>query len=114
MYKQNTLCLLSTLQSLVLHSEQYPPVSSTQVLKGLKYKIKTLTSVRQITDSCKKLPVLSYTTSMSIYQVASFPGFCVQVTLLCILIGGAQVETPESNCLRPPNVNRFFSGRSPT
>ena len=111
--KQNTFCLLSTLQSLVLQIEQYPPIASTQVLKSLKC-IEIITSVRQSTDSYKILPVLSYTTSMGIFQVASFPGSCAQVTSLCKLIGGAQVETPEFNCLRPPNVTRLFSRGSPT
>ena len=54
MYKdhllQNMFCLLSILQSLVLQSEQYPPVAS-QMLKNLKTKIKIIANVRRSTDS---------------------------------------------------------------
>ena len=38
---------------------------------------------------------------MGIYQVALFPGFCVQVISLHKL-GNAQAETLEFNCLNPP------------
>ena len=41
-HKQNTFCLLITIQSLVFQSEQYPPVAPTQVLKGLKCKIQIM------------------------------------------------------------------------
>ena len=56
--------------------------------------------------------LLSYTTCMSIYQVASFAGSCAQVSLLCKLIGGAQSETLEFNCWRPLNVTRLLKRKS--
>ena len=62
-----TFCLLSTLPSLILQNEQQLPVAPTQLLKSLKCKMKIITSFRQSTDSCKILPVSSYTTSMGIY-----------------------------------------------
>ena len=39
------------LPSLVLQSEQYPPVASTMVLKSLKSKIQITTSIRPYTNS---------------------------------------------------------------
>ena len=44
--KQKEFCLLSTLESLVLQSEQYHPVAQTHLHKGLKCKVKIITSVR--------------------------------------------------------------------
>ena len=38
--------MLSTLESLVLQSEQYHPVAPTHLHKGLKYKINIFTNVR--------------------------------------------------------------------
>ena len=58
--KQKEFCLLSTLESLVLQSEQYHPVAQTHLHKGLKCKIKVITS-----DSSQS--TVSYTTSMGIY-----------------------------------------------
>ena len=56
--------LVSTLEGLVLQSEQYHPVAPTHLHMGLKYKIQIITSVRpQILNTI----ILSYTTSMGIY-----------------------------------------------
>ena len=57
--------------SLVLQNDQYYPVivAPTQLHKGLKGKIKIVVI----------LVDLSYTVSMGIFMVASFPGSCVQV-----------------------------------
>ena len=69
--KQKEFCLLSTLESLVLQSEQYHPVAQPHLHKGLKCEIKIITSVR---PQSTVLAVFSYTTSMGIYQVVAFPG----------------------------------------
>ena len=74
--------LLSTLSSLLLQCEQHPrvaPVAPTQLHKGLKCeskkkkKRKNITRVRQSTDSCITIPVLSYTTSVGTRKPAGCP-----------------------------------------
>ena len=66
---------MSTLESLVLQSEQYHPVAQSNLHKDLKLRLKKKHYICQATKYC---PVFCYKTSMGIYQVVSFPDSCVQ------------------------------------
>ena len=57
--------MVSTLENLVLQSEQYHPVAPTHLHKGLKYKINIFTNVRPQ----KYCPALSYTNSMGMAAI---------------------------------------------
>ena len=86
------------LPSLALWSEQYPPVASTQVLKSLKCRIKINTSFRPYTDSSQLCNQHEYIPGVLVPWLLCTSDFAAQT------VRGAQAETPEFNCLRPPIV----------